>query len=234
MLLGLLIPDAGQVHLFGEPPSQVIRRRIGYLPQGLGLYEDLTVAQNLEFRARVFGIDRPDLDDELAGLGGAIVADLPLGLRRRVAFVAALAHSPDLLVLDEPTSGVGPLGRAQLWGTIHEAADAGAGVLVTTHHMDEAEQCGRLVFLSAGREVFSGTVEEILAGQTTLEITPSDPAAALAALESAGLPVLPAGSRLRLPGTAADQVRSVLDGTLPIIETPSSLEEAFMTMVAAG
>jgi ABC-2 type transport system ATP-binding protein/ribosome-dependent ATPase len=234
MLLGLLIPDAGQVHLFGEPPSQVIRRRIGYMPQGLGLYEDLTVAQNLEFRARVFGIDRPVLDEELAGLGGTLVTDLPLGLRRRVAFVAALAHSPDLLILDEPTSGVGPLGRAQLWGTIHEAADAGTGVLVTTHHMDEAEQCSRLVFLSAGRDVFSGTVEEILAGQTTLEITPNDPAGALAVLEGAGLPVLPAGQRLRLPGTAPDDVRSVLDEAVPMIETPSSLEEAFMTMVAAG
>jgi len=148
-----------------------------------------------------------------------------------VAFAAALSHGPDLLVLDEPTSGVGPIGRADLWETIHAEADRGVGVLVTTHHMDEAEQCDRLVFLSGGREKFAGTVNEILFGQETLELSPDDPASALALLELAGLPVLPAGDRLRVPGSSVDTIRAVLGDGVSVTLTPSTLEEAFMTLV---
>jgi ABC-2 type transport system ATP-binding protein/ribosome-dependent ATPase len=230
MLLGLLRPDRGQVMLFGEPPTRSTRHRLGYMPQGMGLYEDLTVTQNLDFTARVFGVEPPVLDGELAPLGDNLVADLPLGLRRRIGFLAALSHRPDLLVLDEPTSGVGPVGRVGLWETIHDAADAGAGVLVTTHHMDEAEQCDRLVLLSAGRAVAAGTVDEILAGQTTIEVAPADPAAAMTALGRAGLPVLPTGALLRLPGVTHSSVRSVLGGDVSLIESKSTLEEAFMSL----
>jgi ABC-2 type transport system ATP-binding protein/ribosome-dependent ATPase len=230
MLLGLLRPDRGQVMLFGEPPTRSTRHRLGYMPQGMGLYEDLTVSQNLDFTARVFGVAPPVLDGELAALGDNLVADLPLGLRRRIGFLAALSHRPDLLVLDEPTSGVGPLGRAGLWETIHDAADAGAGVLVTTHHMDEAEQCDRLVLLSAGRAVASGTVDEILTGQRTIELAPADPAAAMAVLDRAGLPVLPTGAMLRLPGVTTASVRSALGGDVSLTESRSTLEEAFMSL----
>jgi ABC-2 type transport system ATP-binding protein/ribosome-dependent ATPase len=230
MLLGLLRPDRGQVMLFGEPPTRSTRHRLGYMPQGMGLYEDITVSQNLDFTARVFGVAPPVLDGELAALGDNLVADLPLGLRRRIGFLAALSHRPDLLVLDEPTSGVGPLGRAGLWETIHDAADAGAGVLVTTHHMDEAEQCDRLVLLSAGRAVASGTVDEILTGQRTIELAPADPAAAMAVLDRAGLPVLPTGAMLRLPGVTTASVRSALGGDVSLTESRSTLEEAFMSL----
>lgn len=234
MLLGLLRPDNGRVMLFGQAPTRATRRRLGYMPQSMGLYQDLTVAQNLDFTARVFGVEPPRLEGDLASLGDSLVSDLPLGLRRRVGFVAALSHRPDLLVLDEPTSGVGPLARAELWETIHDAADAGAGVLVTTHHMDEAEQCDRLVLLSAGRAVAVGTVEEILAGQVTIEATPADPAAALDLLEAAGLPALPTGAHLRLPGASVASVRSILGDEVHLSESGSSLEEAFMTLARAG
>jgi ABC-2 type transport system ATP-binding protein/ribosome-dependent ATPase len=230
MLLGLLRPDQGRVMLFGQAPNRATRRRLGYMPQSMGLYQDLTVTQNLDFTARVFGVAPPRLESDLALLGDTLVSDLPLGLRRRVGFVAALSHRPDLLVLDEPTSGVGPLGRAELWETIHDAADAGAGVLVTTHHMDEAEQCDRLVLLSAGRAVAMGTVDEILAGQVTIEATPADAAAALALLETARLPALPTGAHLRLPGVSIASVRSILGEEVPLTESDSSLEEAFMTL----
>jgi len=230
MMLGLIHPDQGRVMLFGEAPTQGTRRRIGYMPQSLGLYEDLTVAQNLDFTARVFGVDPPRLEGDLTQSGKRLVSDLPLGLRRRVGFLAALSHQPDLLVLDEPTSGVGPLGRADLWETIHDAADSGAGILVTTHHMDEAEQCDRLVLLSAGKAVAAGTVDEILAGQVTIEASPSNPAAALRLLDTAGWPVLPTGARLRVPGIPLDSVRSVLGDRVSLVESRSSLEEAFMTL----
>lgn len=232
MLLGLLIPDRGRVRLHGQPPRRTTRHRIGYVPQGLGLYQDLTVAENLAFTAKVYDVPTPRLDDTVQSLRDTLVADLPLGLRRRVAFIAALSHRPDLLVLDEPTSGVGPLGRASLWETIHAEADRGVGVLVTTHHMDEAEQCDRLVFLSGGRERFAGTVDQILEGRHTVEVTPTDPVSALNLLEQAGQPVLPAGERLRVPGSTMEVVRSVLGDDVALTVAPSSLEEAFMSLVS--
>lgn len=232
MLLGLLAPDRGWVRLHGETPRRATRHRVGYVPQGLGLYQDLTVAENLAFTAKVYDVPMPRLDDAVRPLGDILVGDLPLGLRRRVAFIAALSHRPDLLVLDEPTSGVGPLGRASLWETIHAEADRGVGVLVTTHHMDEAEQCDRLVFLSGGREKFAGTVERILEGQQTVEVTSDDPASALARLDQADLPALPTGTRLRVPGSTVEIVRSVLGDDATLTLTPSTLEEAFMSLVS--
>ncbi len=232
MLLGLLTPDRGRVRLHGEAPRRATRHRVGYVPQGLGLYQDLTVAENLAFTAKVYDIPMPRLDDAVRPLGDTLVGDLPLGLRRRVAFIAALSHRPDLLVLDEPTSGVGPLGRAALWETIHAEADRGVGVLVTTHHMDEAEQCDRLIFLSGGREKFAGTVDRILAGRQTVEVTSDDPASAMARLDQADLPALPTGTMLRVPGSTVEIVHSVLGDDATLTLTPSTLEEAFMTLVS--
>jgi ABC-2 type transport system ATP-binding protein/ribosome-dependent ATPase len=161
MLLGLLAPTEGGVELFGAPPSRSARRRVGYVPQGLGLYDDLTVAENLQFAAAAYGKPVPDLGP-LATRAGALVRDLPLGFRRRAAFANALAHDPELLLLDEPTSGVDVLSRAELWDTIRETAGNGAGVLVTTHHMEEADQCDRVVMLAEAKVVASGTVDEIV------------------------------------------------------------------------
>ena len=124
MLLGLLPPTSGVVRLFGEPPSRGTRGRLGYVPQGLGLYEDLTVEENLAFAAAAFQVEVPSLDPELQRVRGVLVRDLSLGVLRRVAFAKALAHRPSLLVLDEPTSGVDPLGRARLWDTIRASAEA--------------------------------------------------------------------------------------------------------------
>jgi ABC-2 type transport system ATP-binding protein len=161
MLLGLVTPTGGSIELFGEPMALQVRERIGYVPQGLGLYEDLTVAENLEFAASAYGFEAPPLGD-LAEVGQMLVRDLSLGLRRRAAFLNALAHDPELLVLDEPTSGVDVLARSELWGTIRAAAEGGAGVLVSTHHLEEADQCDRLVVMASGRVVLSGTMDAIV------------------------------------------------------------------------
>ena len=161
MLLGLTRPTAGSVELFGETIRPDARKRIGYVPQGLGLYEDLSVAENLEFAARAFGVEAPPLGD-LAPSKDVLVRDLSLGLRRRTAFLGALAHHPELLLLDEPTSGVDVLARSDLWTTIRTSAEAGAGVLVSTHHMEEADQCDRLVVMAGGRVVLAGTMDEIV------------------------------------------------------------------------
>ncbi|WP_238443640.1 ABC transporter ATP-binding protein [Salsipaludibacter albus] len=231
MLLGLLPPTAGHVELLGGPPSPAARRHLGYVPQGLGLYADLTVQENLAFQAAAFGVAPARLDDDLCAAVDTVVGDLSLGVRRRVAFAAALGHAPRLLVLDEPTSGVGPLGRSELWDTIHDTVDDGAGVLVTTHYMDEAEQCDRLVVLSRGRVVAAGTVAEVVGDDMVVEVVADDVAAALARLEGAGLVALPAGRRVRVIATSPTSVRAVLGPDATLEEVPATLEEAFIAAV---
>ena len=262
MLLGLLPVSGGSVRLFGQPPSRASRRRVGYLPQGLGLYDDLTIAENLAFSRAVFtgvgpGTDRgPDVPDSLRRYAAVAVRDLPLGVARRAAFAQVLAHAPELLLLDEPTSGVDPLARARLWETISQtAADDGAGVIVTTHSMEEAEECTRLVVLAGGRVVAAGTAAQIVGPARTAVVRAADWAAALTRLEAAGLravlagtaPAGPAladtaladtalaGPALRVPGRPAAEVAAAL-GDLPASVTtePATLEECFFELVAGG
>ncbi len=242
-LLGLLQPTSGVVRLFGKPPSRAIRRRVGYVPQGLGLYGDLTVAENLEFAARAYGTPIPDLAAEpaLQAEASTLVAELPLGLRRRLAFAAALAHNPSLLILDEPTSGVDPLGRGALWDTIRDCADRGAGVVVSTHYMEEAEHCDRVVVLVDGRVVVEGTLANIIGGRRAIEIDASHWDTAFQALDDAGIVPALSGRRLRVIGAdeTADEarVRAVLrragvEATTRLV--PASFEEAFVALVVQG
>jgi len=238
LLLGLLCPTAGDIVLFGRPPSRETRRLTGYVPQSLGLWDDLTVGENLAFAAQAFGDRVPDdIDPELAAARGTIVRALPLGLRRRLAFAAALAHAPRLLVLDEPTSGVDPLARARLWDTVHDAVGAGAGALVTTHYMDEAVQCDRLLIMAEGHVVAAGTSAEIVAGRTCVEVQTDDWAAAFSALDAAGQPVALSGRRLRVSGADCSAVGNVLhdrsiDASLRVV--PATLEEVFVDVARAS
>ncbi len=238
LLLGLLPPSAGAVRLFGAPPDREARRRLGYVPQGLGLWEDLTVTENLAFSRGAFGRRAATpLEPDLAAHAATLVRDLPLGLRRRLAFAAALAHEPELLVLDEPTSGVDPLARARLWDTIRGAAEGGAGILVTTHAMDEAEQCDRLVFLNGGRVAAAGRAEEIVGDATAVIVEAGDWQAAFACLDEAGLPLALAGRAMRVPGGDAARVQALLDArhiAARLTVAPATLEEAFVTLVTAS
>jgi ABC-2 type transport system ATP-binding protein len=235
MLLGLLPASAGTVSLFGERPSRRTRRRVGYVPQGLGLYGDLTAAENLEFAAVVYG-SRGRAAALAVPLGsparaGTPVARLPLGLQRRVAFAEALSHGPDLLILDEPTSGVSPLGRARLWETIAGSAEAGAGVLASTHYLEEAGECDRLVIMADGAVVAEGTAREIIGGARVTVVEAEPWAAAFAVLEGAGLPVALAGRTLRVPGVPVAAVRRVLgEGAARVVEAPATLEERFFEL----
>lgn len=231
MLLGLIGTSEGEVTLFGEPPSRRTRGRLGYLPQGLGLYDDLTPAENMAFSAAAFGHQHGDQAAQAQPFGNELVRSLPLGTQRRVAFAQALSHSPDLLVLDEPTSGVDPLGRARLWETISEAADAGAGVLVTTHYMEEASECGRLVIMADGVVVAEGTAAQIIGSGQVVVVEAEPWSVAFAALERAGLEVALAGRGLRVPGAEPAAVRHAL-GDLPaaVRLTPATLEERFFEL----
>ena len=231
MILGLLPPSDGAVRLFGAPPSRSARRRTGYVPQGLGLWHDLTADENLAFAAAVFGVAAADAPN---GTGARLVRDLPLGLQRRVAFAVALQHRPELLVLDEPTSGVAPLARARLWDAIREQAESGTAVLVTTHYMDEARQADRLALMARGRVIARGDEAAIVGGLGAVLVRTDHWDRAFAALDGAGFEATLAGRDLRVPGADADGVASVLRDAAVVADVTTAratLEEA---MVVAG
>ncbi len=235
MLLGLLPATQGHVRLFGLLPSRETRRRIGYVPQSLGLYDDLTPEENLEFAHAAFGGEPGTLPPTLRPLTDVPVGRLSLGAQRRVAFAQALAHRPDLLVLDEPTSGVDPLARARLWETIRETADAGAGTLVTTHQMDEAEECDRLVVMADGAVVAEGSVAEIVGEARVVVVRTEGWERAFDALERAGLSAALVGRTLRVPGATSSAVERAL-GDVPaeIDEANATLEERFLELTLGG
>lgn len=164
VLVGLLEPGAGAVR-------RPAKERIGYVPATAGLYADLTVAENLSFAAdayRLSGRERSRKADELlerTGLGSArhrLGGHLSGGMQRKLAVGLALLHSPQLLVLDEPTTGVDPVSRADLWRLISRAAVEGAAVVVTTTYVNEAARAASVVLLEAGRVLASGTPDDIL------------------------------------------------------------------------
>ena len=177
MLCGLLDPSSGQLELAGvrkrlRAPS--VRRSLGYMSQKFSLYEDMSVAENLAFFAGVYGVPDEDRADriawvlEFAGLAGQqdqLVGSLPGGWKQRVAFGSAIMHEPGVLFLDEPTSGVDPLARRAFWSLINRLADAGTAILVTTHYLEEAEQCNRLGMMVAGELVAEGSPSGIKAEQ---------------------------------------------------------------------
>jgi ABC-2 type transport system ATP-binding protein/ribosome-dependent ATPase len=234
ILLGLLAASEGEALLMGETPSRERRRSIGYVPQSLGLYDDLTVRENLHFTAAAYGQPRPAVPDGLADHADTLVADLALGTQRRLAFSCALLHRPVVLVLDEPTSGVDPLSRARLWDTIHQQADAGVGVLVTTHYMQEAQQCHRLLLMSAGRLVAQGSERDVVGSTTAVRITTDNWAAAFSALEQAGEAVTLDGTDVRVADGDAARLQGVLDDaglSAQIQSVPATIEER-MTVLA--
>jgi ABC-2 type transport system ATP-binding protein len=169
MLCGLLEPTQGEMALAGESGSlrsQVVREKIGYMSQKFSLYDDLTIDENLDFFGGVYGVPENELEEKkrwvmtfsgLQGKGNMITGSLPGGWKQRVAFGAATLHEPSVLFLDEPTSGVDPLARRAFWRMINRLADLGTAILVTTHYLEEAEQCNRLGFMVAGELVAEGT-----------------------------------------------------------------------------
>jgi ABC-2 type transport system ATP-binding protein len=178
MLCGLLDLTSGTMELGGSGGNlrtEAVRKRIGYMSQKFSLYEDLTIRENLDFFSGVYGVPDQDREEKIrwvlsfSGLDGKqdqITGSLPGGWKQRVAFGAAIMHEPDILFLDEPTSGVDPLARRAFWTMINRLADGGAAILVTTHYLEEAEQCNRLGMMVAGELVAEGTPSGIKSQQS--------------------------------------------------------------------
>jgi ABC-2 type transport system ATP-binding protein len=178
MLCGLLPPTLGGMELAGEKGSlrsSALRQKLGYMSQKFSLYNDLSIRENLQFFAGVYGVPEEEREEKMrwvlafSGLEGKenqLTGSLPQGWKQRVAFGAAILHEPSVLFLDEPTSGVDPLARRAFWTMINRLADTGTAILVTTHYLEEAEQCNRLGFMVAGELVTEGTPTAIKNAQS--------------------------------------------------------------------
>ncbi|HEX7640037.1 MAG TPA: ABC transporter ATP-binding protein, partial [Burkholderiaceae bacterium] len=176
ILCGLLRPSGGRAEVAGidiARDPEGVRRRIGYMSQKFSLYDDLTVAENLRFFGGVYGVPAAAIGERLrfaigmAGLAGredALVATLAGGWKQRLALGCAILHRPQVLFLDEPTSGVDPGSRRRFWNLIQDLAAQGVGVLVSTHYMDEAEYCMRVAMIAAGRLIALGSPRELKQG----------------------------------------------------------------------
>ena len=200
MLCGLIASTAGAIELAGaQDPfrAEGLRQRIGYMSQKFSLYDDLTVRENLEFFAGVYGVPDKERAEKarwvlaFSGLEGQqdqLTGGLPGGWKQRVAFGAAIMHEPSVLFLDEPTSGVDPLARRAFWRMINRLADRGTAILVTTHYLEESEQCNRLGFMAMGTLVAEGSPSAIKARQPghLLELIVDQPQRAADLLKSRG------------------------------------------------
>jgi ABC-2 type transport system ATP-binding protein len=173
MLCGLLRPDAGSGTCLGydiTTEAEKIKRQVGYMTQKFSFWEDLSIRENLQFVARVYELDdgARRVDDTIKRLGlenrqTQLAGQLSGGWKQRLALAACMLHAPKLLLLDEPTAGVDPKARRDFWDEIHRLSDAGLTVLVSTHYMDEAERCDRIVYINLGDVMARGTVAEVIA-----------------------------------------------------------------------
>ncbi|MDW8319882.1 MAG: ABC transporter ATP-binding protein [Armatimonadota bacterium] len=173
MLCGIIAPTSGTGSVAGldiRTQSEQIKEHIGYMSQKFSLYEDLTVSENIEFYAGVYGVSAERLPQrkqwvlQMAGLEGrenSLTGELSTGWKQRLALGCAIVHEPEILFLDEPTSGVDPISRRQFWELIYALAGEGVTVFVTTHYMDEAEHCDRICLIYRGRIVAMGTPAEL-------------------------------------------------------------------------
>ncbi len=177
MLLGLLKPTSGVAEVLGYDCARQtgeIRRRAGYMSQRFSLYNDLTVGENLRFYAGAYGVPRRRFGErkafvlQMAGLAGRereLAGNLSGGWKQRLALGVAILHEPEIVILDEPTAGVDPVSRRQFWELLYDLSRAGTTIFVTTHYMDEAEQCQALAFIHRGKLIAEGSPAEIKAGQ---------------------------------------------------------------------
>ena len=253
MLCGLLTPDAGEGRCLGldlRTQAIEIRRQVGYMTQKFGLYDDLSLRENLEFIGRLYELPdrRGAVDRTLAQLGLAprqhqLAGSLSGGWKQRLALAACLMHTPRLLLLDEPTAGVDPKARRDFWDQIHALAAQGITVLVSTHYMDEAERCHELCYIAYGKLLARGTEREIIDASRlrVWAVQGPDLAALVEPLKAAPgvLSVAAFGNALHVAG----QDEALLDAAVaPLRERPglawtrteANLEDVFISLIASA
>ncbi|MCB1631367.1 MAG: ABC transporter ATP-binding protein [Pseudomonadales bacterium] len=250
MLCGLLRPDAAEGSCLGfdvKRDAAAIKRQTGYMTQRFSLYEDLTVEENLDFVARLYDL-RPRAarvaqtlaQSGLSARRHQLAASLSGGWKQRLALAACVMHEPKLLLLDEPTAGVDPQARREFWDEIHRLADAGVTVLVSTHYMDEAERCHRIVYIMDGVILADGTIPELIAGAGLHTVTVRGPGvvALRPTLESLdGVDeVTPFGEALHLTGTDHAALMAAItpyrdNPALSWTEDETSLEDLFIHLL---
>lgn len=256
ILCGLIGASSGKMELAGESGSlrsSFVRQRIGYMSQKFSLYDDLTIEENLNFFAGVYRVPRAEREEKkrwvleisgLEGKGHLLTSSLPGGWKQRVAFGAAVMQEPSVLFLDEPTSGVDPLARRAFWKMINGFADRGVAVLVTTHYLEEAEQCNRLGFMVAGELVAEGTPSGVKAAQGghLLELITDRPQAAADLLKKTRdrWRISLFGDRLHVvvDDNPAEEIvgltKELATENIRVLrsyETPYSLEDVFISVV---
>jgi ABC-2 type transport system ATP-binding protein len=251
IMCGLLTPDEGEGEVLGynlRTESLKIKREVGYMTQKFSFYEDLTIAENLEFVARLYQlkpvsehVDRTLEDLGLTTRRSQLAGTLSGGWKQRLALAACIMHKPRLLLLDEPTAGVDPKARREFWDEIHRLAQGGLTVLVSTHYMDEAERCHRISYISYGKLLATGTVDDVVknAGLTTFIV--EGPRLDKVASALAGRPgveqVAPFGTTLHVVGSDKVLLQKALDdigGREGVVVRPgeTSLEDVFIQFMA--
>jgi ABC-2 type transport system ATP-binding protein len=248
MICGLLIPDAGGGEVLGldlASQRRAIKHQIGYMTQKFGLFSDLSIAENLEFIARVYRLDqrRDRVAATLDQLGLASRADqlagkLSGGWKQRLALAAAVMHEPKILLLDEPTAGVDPQARREFWDQIHALAAAGMTVLVSTHYMDEAERCHEIAYIAYGVMLARGTIAQVIAESGLHALQGEGPGADRLAAEIEQRPgvamAAPFGTSLHVCGSDPDALRKAVQPWADRIAfTPAepSLEDVFIHLM---
>ena len=248
MLCGLLTPDGGSGTCLGrniltEQPE--IKREVGYMTQRFSYYEDLSISENLDFVARIYGIPgrKAAVRESLERLGlqnrsNQLAGELSGGWKQRLALAACLIHKPRLLLLDEPTAGVDPKARREFWDELHRLSTEGITVLITTHYMDEAERCHRIACLAYGNLLVQGTVGDVVAkaGLTTWTVEGPDLSRLAGALrrEPGIEQVVPFGSALHVSSTDAAKAEASLGrlcGGNTVNKIPSGLEDVFIALM---
>ncbi|HEX6559688.1 MAG TPA: ABC transporter ATP-binding protein [Longimicrobiales bacterium] len=255
MLTGLLAPSSGEAVVAGIDVARnplAVRRNIGYMSQRFSLYGDLTVAENIDLFGGLYGVEADRLEArrrwvlQMAGLegqSGLLGAELPLGWKQRLALGCAVLHEPAILFLDEPTSGVDPIARRAFWDLIYDLSHAGTTVLVSTHYMEEAEYCNRVLLMNRGRVIAEGRPADLRAAfrEPIIEVHVARPADAVAALQAtAGVDDAAMFGRavhvaMHDEGDAERRVRAALEerglAVSGITRVKPSLEDVFVSLV---
>jgi ABC-2 type transport system ATP-binding protein len=253
VMCGLLHADEGEGTVLGydiRTEALKIKREVGYMTQRFSFYEDLSIEENLSFVARLYGMRpvREHVRKTLEDLGlysrrKQLAGTLSGGWKQRLALAACIMHNPKVLLLDEPTAGVDPKARRDFWDEIHRLAANGLTVLVSTHYMDEAERCTRINYISYGKLLATGTVQEVVDNAALTTFVVSGPDANTAGEKLSGLPgvdqIAPFGNSLHIVGQDGEALAASIKGVTKNLNVTAergqtSLEDVFIQLMGAS